>query len=109
MATVPGPPRPGESEANVSYSWLIYDIPAKSTKLVENVSGIGRMSATSHGPAGYAAPCSQGPGLKNYTFTLYALNSQLNSTFPSAESALSAMKGHVLGVASITAGYSRGA
>ena len=58
----------------------------------------------------YAPPCSKGPGLKNYIFTVYALSAQPTITAGTAVSRnllLTAIKGHVLAEKSLTVTYSR--
>lgn len=105
MTTVPG-------AGTLKYNWVLSGIPAGTTSLSRNTSGVGTAGVGSDGPtAAYQAPCSQGPGLKNYTFTLYAL-----SASPSLSVAAKAVTGEALGsaMASITLasaalnlGYSR--
>jgi len=57
----------------------IWDIPAKVVKLPEGNLGIGKIGGNGENPnLGYAPPCSQGPGPKKYTFTLYALSRSAN-------------------------------
>ncbi len=59
----------------VKYNWVLFGIPASTNSLARNSSGVGIAGVGSDGPTvGYQAPCSQGPGLKTYTFTLYALS-----------------------------------
>jgi phosphatidylethanolamine-binding protein (PEBP) family uncharacterized protein len=78
MNTVPGPPRPGETE-NLNHAYLIlYNIPVTSTSAISGkYPGTIGMNFKDKSP-GYTPPCSQGPGDKTYTFTLYALNSTLS-------------------------------
>ena len=93
MTTVPSP-------GSLKYNWVLSGIPAGTTSLSRNTSGVGIAGVGSDGPtAAYQAPCSQGPGLKNYTFTLYAL-----SASPSLAVAAKAVTGDVLSsaLASIT-------
>ena len=57
------------------WNWVVYGIPATTTELAKNAVGIGTQGMGSHGStAGYEPPCSKGPGLKTYTFTVYALS-----------------------------------
>ena len=68
MTTIP-------TAGTVKYNWVLSGIPATATSLARNASGVGTAGVGSDGPlAAYQAPCSQGPGLKEYTFTLYALS-----------------------------------
>ncbi len=93
MTTVP-------TAGTLKYSWVLSGIPATATSLARNTSGVGTAGVGSDGPlAAYQAPCSQGPGLKEYTFTLYAL-----SASPSFAGAANALSGSALtnAIASIT-------
>ena len=68
MTTVPPGGRP-------KWNWVVYGIPATTTDLAKNTAGIGMQGMGSNGSAaGYEPPCSRGPGLKTYTFTVYALS-----------------------------------
>ncbi len=68
MTTVP-------VDGSIRWNWVLYHIPATATRIVRNGSEIGTLGTGSHGTvAQYDPPCSQGPGAKLYTFTLYALS-----------------------------------
>jgi phosphatidylethanolamine-binding protein (PEBP) family uncharacterized protein len=68
MSTLPG-------DGSVKWNWILYAIPASTTSLPRNATGIGVFGTGSDGPAAaYQPPCSQGPGPKQYTFTVYALS-----------------------------------
>jgi phosphatidylethanolamine-binding protein (PEBP) family uncharacterized protein len=57
------------------YYWTVYNIPATVSAIPANDKSIGTYGANSVNPTlAYAAPCSQGPGLKNYIITVYALS-----------------------------------
>jgi phosphatidylethanolamine-binding protein (PEBP) family uncharacterized protein len=57
------------------WNWVVYGIPGTTAALSEASLGVGKNGITSDGPnLTYSAPCSQGPGAKIYTFTLYALS-----------------------------------
>jgi phosphatidylethanolamine-binding protein (PEBP) family uncharacterized protein len=59
----------------LKWNWVLHGIPASTSALAEAESGIGTAGLTSDGPnLAYSPPCSQGPGAKTYTFTLYALS-----------------------------------
>jgi phosphatidylethanolamine-binding protein (PEBP) family uncharacterized protein len=88
----------------VKYNWVLSGIPASTSGLTRNTSGVGASGVGSDGPAaGYQSPCSQGPGLKTYTFTMYAL-----SASPALSVAANAVTGATLSTAipSITLGSS---
>lgn len=68
MSTLPG-------DGTTKWNWVLYAIPASVTALPRNSTGIGTLGVGSDGPqAAYQPPCSQGPGAKIYTFTVYALS-----------------------------------
>ncbi len=57
------------------YYWTVYNIPASISAIPANDKSIGTYGANSVNPdLAYAAPCSKGPGLKNYIITVYALS-----------------------------------
>jgi phosphatidylethanolamine-binding protein (PEBP) family uncharacterized protein len=95
MTTLPG-------DGTTKWNWVLYGIPATVSSLDRNSSGIGTPGVGSDGPrAAYQPPCSQGPGAKLYTFTLYALTAS-----PSLPALASQVTGPVLtaAIANITAG-----
>ena len=68
MTTLPG-------DGTTRWNWVLYGIPGTTTGLVRNSSGVGTPGTGSHGTVmQYDPPCSQGPGAKIYTFTVYALS-----------------------------------
>lgn len=63
------------SPQDIHWYWVLYNIPAIVTRLEKNSVGIGTLGNNSvNGKTQYAPPCSKGPGLKNYTYTVYALS-----------------------------------
>ena len=110
MHTIPGPARPGEIAAAVSYSWVLYNIPAATTSIAEGASNVGTAGVQSHGAGAYGAPCSQGPGVKQYTFTVYALSSELSLDAKSATGDVvrAAIKSITLASAAMNVKASRG-
>jgi phosphatidylethanolamine-binding protein (PEBP) family uncharacterized protein len=95
MTTLPG-------DGTTKWNWVLHAIPATATGLANNSSGVGTPGVGSDGPqAAYQPPCSQGPGAKFYTFTLYAL-----SATPSLPASASQVTGSVLtaAIANITLG-----
>lgn len=68
MTTLPG-------DGSTKWNWVLYSIPATTTSLAKDSFGVGTLGVGSDGPmAAYQPPCSQGPGAKIYTFTIYALS-----------------------------------
>jgi phosphatidylethanolamine-binding protein (PEBP) family uncharacterized protein len=64
-------PVPGEKHVY----WVLYNIPNTVTGLLANASGMGIFGInTVNGKQSYSPPCSQGPGDKLYTLTVYALS-----------------------------------
>ena len=59
----------------LKWNWVLYGIPGDVTSLAGGSTGVGVAGLTSDGPAlAYSPPCSQGPGAKTYSFTVYALS-----------------------------------
>ena len=80
-------PKPEKPEG-VRWYWTMYNIPAHITAIDSGIVS-NSTSEQSTGILGtnivndkneYAPPCSKGPGLKNYTFHLYALSATLDLT-----------------------------
>ncbi len=95
MTTLPG-------DGTTKWSWVMYGIPATASALARNGTGVGVLGSGSHGTTrAYDPPCSQGPGAKIYSFTLYAI-----SAAPSLSVAPELVTGEVLtkAVAAITLG-----
>lgn len=63
------------SPEDVHWYWVIYNIPANTNCLPKNETGIGTLGTNSvNDKTVYAPPCSQGPGIKAYTYTIYSLS-----------------------------------
>lgn len=67
MDTIPGPPRPGETQTGNHYYITQINISPSRLKFDE-----GEINP-------YSPPCSQGPGVKEYRFFLFALDKMLPS------------------------------
>ena len=104
MTTLPG-------DGTTKWNWVLHGIPATVRSLSKDSFGIASAGVGSDGPfAGYQPPCSQGPGAKTYTFTLYALSAApaLGSQSPVSGSTLSsALSGITLGTATLNLNYTR--
>ena len=93
------------------YNWILYHIPATTTGLAKNSTGVGTLGAGSNGATrAYEPPCSQGPGAKLYTFTMYALSA--SPSLPAAdqvtgEALIGAMASITLGKATLNLSYTR--
>lgn len=91
--------------------WTMWDIPATTTGLPKNVSGIGKFGAGFRGQIGYEPPHSQGPGLKTYTIHLYALSTTPKLTQSprevTREVLLNAIKDSILDSAELKVTYTR--
>jgi phosphatidylethanolamine-binding protein (PEBP) family uncharacterized protein len=100
------------SPMDIHWYWVLYNIPLSVQTLAKNATGVWALGNNSvNGNIGYAPPCSQGPGLKEYTYTIYALSEPVNITVPAAEVdrevLLGAIKNITLASASLTVIYSR--
>ena len=70
----------------IHWYWVLYNIPADVTSLPKNVTGIGTLGNNINtGLVEYSPPCSQGPGDKEYIYTVYALSAQPQITAPAEE------------------------
>ena len=70
----------------IHWYWVLYNIPADVTSLPKNVTGIGTLGNNiNNGLVEYSPPCSQGPGDKEYIYTVYALSAQPQITVPAEE------------------------
>lgn len=68
MTTLPG-------DGTTKWNWVLYGIPGTAGSLPKDAFGVGTLGVGSDSPNNeYNAPCSQGPGAKVYTYTLYALS-----------------------------------
>ena len=71
-------------DGSTRWNWVLYGIPGDTTGLAKNSTGVGTTGTGSHGTVmQYDPPCSQGPGAKVYTFTIYALSASPTLSVPS--------------------------
>ena len=105
LSTIPTP-------GTVKYDWVLYNIPVSTTGLVKDSFLVGTTGLGDDGPGLiYDPPCSQGPGAKVYTWTLYALSGIPTFPVPAAQVTgavvSSAISSLTLGSASLSLSYSR--
>ena len=104
MTTLPG-------DGSTLWNWVLYNLPGSTMGLAKNSSGIGTSGLSSHTVVAYAPPQSVGPGLKQYTFTLYALSSipdvPNNPSLVTGDVLTHAIGGLTLGSTSLNLSYSR--
>ncbi len=105
MTTLPG-------DGSTKWNWVLYKIPATVTSLAKDSFLVGTLGVGSDGPGTvYNPPCSQGPGSKVYTFTLYALASTPVFSVPAEQvngkAVTDAIAGITLGSASLNLSYAR--
>jgi hypothetical protein len=100
-------PTPG----TIKYDWVLYHIPGATTSLAKDSFLVGTVGVGDDGPgAVYDPPCSQGPGAKVYTITIYALSAPptfATGTQVTGELVASAITPFTLGSASLSVSYSR--
>lgn len=101
-------PTPG----TVKYDWVLYHIPSATTGLDQDTFLVGTLGVGDDGPGAiYDPPCSQGPGSKLYTFTLYALSAAPVFAVPPSQVSgalvASTISSLILGSASLNLSYSR--
>lgn len=101
---------PGEEETPHVY-WIAYNIAPGVSEIPQNDRTIGlRGGNTVNRRAEYAPPCSQGPGKKWYTLTLYALSGDLEidrSRGVTRDAVLKAMDGKILTSSALNVSYER--
>jgi uncharacterized protein (TIGR03437 family) len=79
MTTLPG-------DGTTKWNWVLYHIPATVTSLTKDSFLVGTLGVGSDGPGTiYNPPCSQGPGAKLYTYTLYALSAAPTFSVPATQ------------------------
>ena len=93
--------------------WVLFDLPAESKGLPENVPGEkapaagGKQGRNDFGKIGYGGPCPPG-GTHRYFFKLYALDSRLDlEPGASKQELLRVMEGHVLAEGQLMGKYRR--
>lgn len=107
MSTPAGPPRNGEVATDTHFEWILGEISGRIKTIPEGGSAIiGKLGKNFQGRNIYAAPCSQGPGIKQYTFTLYGLQRNIQVT-DSTDEYLSQVKREAVATASVTLNYAR--
>ena len=110
MDTIPGPPRPGEVDIGKHFYLTLFNIPTTVSSIAAGATNIGILGQNFQGKKlGYTPPCSQGPGSKKYTISLFALNSKLSisPTEATENNLLSAMSGKVVASAEMNVFFSR--
>ena len=60
---------------DIHWYWVAYNISSELSSITKNATDFGTLGNNSvNGLTAYAPPCSQGPGEKEYIYTLYALS-----------------------------------
>lgn len=110
MHSEPGPPRPGETESGNHGYFIALNIPPTVSNIPAGSQSIGTLGQNFLGKKlGYTPPCSQGPGAKKYTITVYALSASLSLSPQEATLAkvLDSISGMVLAQAKVDGQYTR--
>jgi phosphatidylethanolamine-binding protein (PEBP) family uncharacterized protein len=93
------------------YNWVLFHIPAATTSLATGTTFGTAGVSTDGSDLRYYPPCSIGPGLKNYTFTLYALSAVPTFSVPESQvggpALLSAIAPWILSSRVLNVGYTR--
>lgn len=100
-------------DGSLKWNWVLYNLNGNMRSISKDAFGVGTLGVGSDGPmAAYQPPCSQGPGVKLYTWTLYALSAAPELTpgqVVTGEVLTQAVAPHTLATASLTLGYERSA
>ena len=93
------------------YNWILFHIPVSITSLAMGTT-VGTAGVSTDGSdLRYYPPCSSGPGLKNYTFTLYALSAVPTFSVPESQvdgpTLLSAIAPLILSSRELNVSYTR--
>lgn len=110
MHSEPGPPRPGETESGNHGYFIAFNIPPTISNIPAGSQSIGTLGQNFLGKKlGYTPPCSQGPGAKKYTITVFALSASLSLAPQEATLAkvLDSISGMVLAQAIVDGQYTR--
>jgi len=110
MDTIPGPLRPGETEVQKHSYFTVFNIPVTTTSIGTGAKNFGTFGRNfKDNQPGYSPPCSQGPGTKIYSITVYALASELTLAGQDAteDALIKAMAGKVLASGELSVTYSR--
>ena len=98
-------------DETIKTCWLLWDLPASTTSLLKGAEPPGKAGVSSRGAIGYEPPHSQGPGPKHYVLTVYALSAppalEAESSKVTRDMLMTAIKGKVLGSASLAVTYAR--
>lgn len=83
--------------------WLVFNIPADTASVKENVPP-GAEALNDFGNFYYGGPCPTDPSKHAYTFTLYAINSKLDTIHEGAtlDTLLKSIEGKIIGTATLT-------
>ena len=105
MTTLPG-------DGTTKWNWVLYRIPDTTTSLSRDSFLVGMTGVGSDGPGTvYNPPCSQGPGAKVYTWTVYALAGSPAFSVPSSQvtgqMVTDAIQGLKLGASSLSLSSAR--
>ena len=89
--------------------WVVYNIPATTTSLSQNVQKAGTLGLNDRRRNEYDPMCSKGPGVKKYHITVYALSDKLDLAPQKASRAelLAAIKDITLATGTLDFKYER--
>ena len=105
-----------DAPAGTWVHWVLYDLPAATTQLAENVErsdapaslGGARQGRSDFRHPGYGGPCPPPGPAHRYFFKLYALDAPLKLQAGATKwDVEAAMQGHVLGTAQLMGTYAR--
>ena len=96
-----------DNSGDIHSYWVMYYIPAETSSLDSGELNVGQFGKNSvNGLRQYTPPCSQGPGQKSYTITLYAL-AEIPDVISDRDTLHAAIQGITLDSASMVVDYER--
>jgi len=102
-----------DAPRGIFYHWLLYNIPANTTSLPENImkkdnTPYGFQGINDFGRIGYGGPCPPPGKAHRYIFLLLALDTKVNlDSGASIEDLLRSIRGHVIAYAKLVGLYKR--
>ena len=86
--------------------WVVYNMPTTTQEIMEDIVPIGTLGVNTVGTTAYIGPCPP-DGRHRYFFTIFALDTTLDLTKPTADVLTQAMAGHIIAKTELVGMYQR--